>query len=164
METKSSILLKYEEYRGKEIKPNEKYNIKPTPRQEKIPGFSQSELNCATVNLIGAGGLGVEIGEGLTMKGLGYLNIFAEDIVELSNLNRQLFYKEDLGKNKAISLAKNLMRGCIWSTIIRGYPYMFEDAVKLELIPNCDVAVCGVDSNASRKFISTPITMKKIYL
>ena len=100
MEIRSSVLLKYEEFHGKKIKPDEKWDIKPTSRQEKIPGFNQSELNYGTVNLIGAGGLGSEIGEGLVRKGLGFLNIFDEDTVELSNLNRQRFYEKDLGKNK----------------------------------------------------------------
>jgi len=162
METKPSKSLNYKEYRGVEIKPNKKWNIKATSRQEEIPGFDQSKLSHAVINLIGAGGLGGEIGEGLARKGIGYLNIFDDDIVELSNLNRQRFYEEDLGEKKAICLAKNLVKECIWKTIIIGYPYMFEEIVHLNLIPLCDLAICGVDSNASRKFISSYYYEKNI--
>src|SRR3989338_3423808 len=74
-------------------------------RQIQISGFDQEKLTSATIVLIGAGGLGGEIGEGLVRKGAGKINIFDADVVEPSNLNRQFFFKENLYKNKAISLA-----------------------------------------------------------
>ena len=77
-------------------------------RQSRIPGFDQVKLTSATVVLIGAGGLGGEIGEGLARKGIGRIKILDADVVEPSNLNRQFFFKENIYKNKAVSLAENL--------------------------------------------------------
>jgi molybdopterin/thiamine biosynthesis adenylyltransferase len=97
--------------------------------------------------------LGSEIGEGLVRKGIGNLNIFDGDTVELSNLNRQKFYKKDLYKYKAVQLAKNLSKEGISATKINGFPHTLQEAIACnEYDLSCHVAVCGVDNNQSRVF------------
>lgn len=91
-------------------------------RHRGIAGFEQAALTRAVVLLIGAGGLGGEIGEGLVRKGVGELHIFDGDTVEASNLNRQRFTAADLGKNKALCLARNLQLEGYLGTVITGYP------------------------------------------
>jgi adenylyltransferase/sulfurtransferase len=120
-----------------------------------VPNFDQAKLGAATVLLIGAGGLGGEVGEGLARKGVGALLILDPDRVQLSNLNRQLFYEEDLYQNKAIALAKNLAREATSRTCITAYPLSFEDAVRKGVDPDADVVVCGVDSNRTRLNVSS---------
>lgn len=154
METTSTVSINYEEYYGKEIKPDEDWDIRATSRQEIVPGFEQSEISIATINLIGAGGLGSEYGEGLVRKGVGSLNIIDDDLVELSNLNRQRFYEQDLECNKGISLVRNLIVECIKNTRLRGYPFTFEETVHRRITPQCNAAICGVDSNRTRKFVA----------
>jgi len=102
--------------------------------------------------MIGAGGFGGEVGEGLLRKGVGFLKIFDGDRVELSNLNRQRFFEEDLHKNKALCLAKNLSREATKRSVIFGYPFMFQQAVELDVDTSCDVAFCLVDNNSTRTF------------
>ena len=70
-------------------------------RQERVPGFCQEALSTAKVYLVGGGGVGTEVGEGLVRKGVGELIILDPDVVEPSNLSRQLFYAADLNKYKA---------------------------------------------------------------
>src|SRR4030095_2256871 len=99
------------------------YRTKQLPgvedRQQKLKGFNQEALANARVILIGAGGLGGEIGEALVRKGVGTIVLFDHDLVEPSNLNRQRFYKNDLGKPKAHRLARNLAKeGFLGSTLI----------------------------------------------
>src|SRR5262249_48661026 len=77
-----------------------------------------------------------------------------DDIVEVSNLNRQRFYERDLGKNKAIALAQNLQPECIIETEIRSYALRFEEAIAQGIDLSCDVAICGVDNNTARIFAS----------
>lgn len=89
-------------------------------RQGKIPGFDQSRLCTSRIVCIGAGGLISHIAPALARKGVGALTILDDDIVEVSNLNRQRFYETDIRKNKAIALAQNLQRECIFSI---GYDY-----------------------------------------
>jgi len=67
----------------------------------------QEKLKKASVLIIGIGGLGSSVIQYLNVAGVGRIGIVDYDKVELSNLNRQLIYKEsDLGKNK-VDVAKN---------------------------------------------------------
>src|ERR1043166_1642239 len=100
---------------------------KVTHRQELLAGFNQTALENARVILIGGGGIGSEIGEGLTRKGVGYLSIFDHDTIEITNLNRQMFFKRDLHKNKGKRLAVNLAQHSICRPVLEGYDLSFKE-------------------------------------
>lgn len=100
--------------------------------------------------MVGAGGLGAEIGEGLVRKGVGWIMILDDDTVELSNLNRQKFYRRDLYKNKATSLARNLRDEGAMGTVLMPYEMRFQDALKRGVDLPCDLVICGVDNNPTR--------------
>jgi molybdopterin/thiamine biosynthesis adenylyltransferase len=121
-----------------------------TDRQVKLKHFSQQALTNATITLIGAGGLGGEIGEVLVRKGMGRLKIFDPDYVDPTNLNRQLFYAQDLNKPKAHRLAANLAKMGFGSSVIAGYSLSFEDALKHDVDLSCNVCVVGIDNNPGR--------------
>jgi molybdopterin/thiamine biosynthesis adenylyltransferase len=121
-----------------------------TDRQEKIPGFSQEIFSKARVTCIGAGGIVSQIAPTLARKGIGGIALLDGDIVEASNLNRQRFYMDDLGRNKAVALAQNLQRECIAATVLRGLPFRLEEAIERRIDLGADVAVCGVDNNPAR--------------
>ena len=62
------------------------------------------------VGIAGCGGLGSNIAHMLTRSGIGKLVIADFDTVVMSNLNRQFFFVDDLGKNKVDALEKNLKK------------------------------------------------------
>jgi molybdopterin/thiamine biosynthesis adenylyltransferase len=133
-----------------------------TDRQERIPGYSQQSLAKACGVLIGCGGINSEVGD-IVRKGIGSLILLDNDTVELSNLNRQRFYEEDLYKNKAIRLGSNLAKEGFCGTQIFSYGMSFEEAMeKLDL--NCSFAVCGVDNNPTRVLASKFFGQKGIPL
>jgi molybdopterin/thiamine biosynthesis adenylyltransferase len=79
------------------------------------PGASraepQSTLGAARVVLLGVGGLGSWAAYALASTGIGRLDIFDGDDVEISNLNRQILFAEaDLGRPKATVAAEALAR------------------------------------------------------
>jgi molybdopterin/thiamine biosynthesis adenylyltransferase len=119
-------------------------------RQQLIPGFDQEVFSKSSVCCVGAGGIISHIAPTLVRKGLGRMALLDRDIVEASNLNRQLFYEKDIGENKALALAGNLQRECIAATDIRGYACRLEDAIDRDIDLSCDVAVCGADNNPAR--------------
>ncbi|KAK7051069.1 hypothetical protein VNI00_005181 [Paramarasmius palmivorus] len=83
-------------------------------RQMILDGFGlkgQLNLRNASVAIVGAGGLGCPALQYLGASGVGRIGIIDHDIVELSNLQRQILHNEDtIGKPKAESAAIALKR------------------------------------------------------
>jgi len=119
-------------------------------RQKKIPGFDQAAFSRSHVLCVGAGGIISMIAPTLVRKGIGRITLLDDDIVEESNLNRQRFYIKDVGQNKALALAANLVPECIVETELRGVPLRLEEAIARDINVSCDAVVCGVDNNPAR--------------
>lgn len=69
----------------------------------------QARLRAAAVLLVGVGGTGGGTAEGLVASGVGLVHCVDPDVVELSNLNRQLLYREDdLGRPKVDAATERL--------------------------------------------------------
>lgn len=69
----------------------------------------QAKLKAAKVVVLGIGGVGSAAATGLAAAGIGRLHCVDHDIVELSNLNRQLLYTEqDIGTAKVDAAVKRL--------------------------------------------------------
>ncbi|OSY86884.1 dinucleotide-utilizing protein [Tenacibaculum holothuriorum] len=69
----------------------------------------QQKLKTAKVLVIGAGGLGCPILQYLTAAGVGTIGIVDDDVVDKSNLQRQILYTyNDIGVSKAETAAKRL--------------------------------------------------------
>jgi molybdopterin/thiamine biosynthesis adenylyltransferase len=69
----------------------------------------QKRIRDSTVFIAGAGALGNEVTKNLAMLGIKRLIIIDNDIVELSNINRMIFFeREDVGRSKAKVLAEKI--------------------------------------------------------
>ena len=69
----------------------------------------QRKLKQAKVLIVGVGGLGSPIALYLAGAGVGCIGLVDDDVVSISNLQRQVLYSEkELGKPKAICAAKRL--------------------------------------------------------
>ena len=76
---------------------------------EKIGMRGQEKILKSSVCIIGCGGLGSSAAQYLSMTGVGNIMLIDNDLINLSNLNRQtLFYEKDIGKYKVDTLKKNL--------------------------------------------------------
>lgn len=65
-------------------------------------------LREAKVAIVGLGGLGSNVAMWLARLGVGHMLLYDFDKVELSNLNRQYYFLEDVGEHKAVALVKHL--------------------------------------------------------
>lgn len=71
-----------------------------------LDSAAQEKLSNSAVLIIGAGGLGCPAAIYLASSGVGRLGIVDQDLIEISNLHRQILYREtSLGTCKADSAA-----------------------------------------------------------
>jgi sulfur carrier protein ThiS adenylyltransferase len=70
----------------------------------------KSLLEGYTVGIAGAGGLGSNCAVALARSGIGHLVIADHDIIEISNLNRQYYFIDQVGMKKTEALKKNIER------------------------------------------------------
>ena len=73
------------------------------------PGV-HARLKSATVGIAGVGGLGSSVAVALARVGVGRLVIADFDVVEPSNLNRQQYFIDQIGRYKVDALVENLRR------------------------------------------------------
>lgn len=98
-------------------------------RHRAIEGFSQEELQGSRIAVIGAGAIGNEVIKNLCLLGVGTIDVYDFDTVELHNLTRSVLLREtDVGRRKASSVAGraaeldpavrlNAVEGDVWQTL-----------------------------------------------
>lgn len=114
----------------------------------------QLKLRNAKVLCVGAGGLGSPLLFYLAAAGVGRLGIVDPDLLELSNLQRQILYQTtDLQQNKA-SLAKAKLQALNPHVEIICYPQRLSAANALEIIADYDIVADGSDNFATRYLVN----------
>ncbi|MBC7234495.1 MAG: HesA/MoeB/ThiF family protein [Chloroflexi bacterium] len=110
----------------------------------------QIALLKATVAVVGAGGLGGWVIEGLARMGVGRLIIIDRDRFEENNLNRQLGCTEDcLGRPKATVLAERVARVNAATETV-AHVACLDEANGAELLRGADVLVDALDTLPAR--------------
>lgn len=115
-----------------------------TPRQTSWE--AQLHLHQARVVLVGLGGVGSTAALALTASGIGQLHCVEPDLVELSNLNRQILYTEaDLGQAK-VNVAVQRLREYNSEIAVSGERTRIDgpDALRA-LATGCDVLMLAAD-------------------
>lgn len=131
-------------------------------RQDRLPHFSTAALQRGRAIGIGTGGLTCSVYLALVRKGIGRLEICDPDVVELSNLNRQHFFREDLHQPKAICLARHAARHGLLPCQITGHFVAFVEESADALSHDADLAICGVDNDKTRAIASRYFRGKQI--
>jgi molybdopterin/thiamine biosynthesis adenylyltransferase/rhodanese-related sulfurtransferase len=115
---------------------------------------NQAKLKKARVLCVGAGGLGAPALLYLAAAGIGHLGIIDSDIVELSNLQRQVIFSVgDIGKNKALSAQEKLSQ-LNPDISITTYPARLTIDNAFEILKNYDLILDGTDNYATRYLIN----------
>jgi len=114
----------------------------------------QIKLKEARVLVIGAGGLGCPLLQYLAPAGIGHIGIFDGDVIELSNLQRQILYtNQDIGKKKAEIAAEATRRLNPHSTVT-AFAEFFTAKTALEIIPRYDIVVDCTDNFGTRYLVN----------
>lgn len=122
-----------------------------------IPEFNvegQQKLKAAKVLVIGSGGLGSPVLLYLAAAGVGHLGIVDFDVVDESNLQRQiLFTVDDVGKSKAETAKKRLLALNPHINItVHNTRFTKENA--LEIITQYDIVADGTDNFPTRYLVN----------
>lgn len=114
----------------------------------------QEKLKKSKVLVIGAGGLGCPVLQYLAAAGVGNIGIIDFDVVDESNLQRQIIYTtHDLGKNKAIA-AKERLVALNPLIQITAHDYQLTNKNALSLFAKYDVIVDGSDNFSTRYLVN----------
>jgi len=91
------------------LKPNDLQRYDRQIMIEEIGEKGQEKLKKARIFIAGAGGLGSSISIYLAAAGVGTIRIVDNDTVDISNLNRQILYRDsDIGKKKTDACMEKL--------------------------------------------------------
>jgi molybdopterin/thiamine biosynthesis adenylyltransferase/rhodanese-related sulfurtransferase len=122
-----------------------------------LPEFNiegQRNLKNSKVLVVGAGGLGSPVLLYLTAAGIGTIGIVDFDLVDDSNLQRQvLFTTDDIGKSKAEAAEKRLKKLNPFITF-HVYKEQLNASNALEIIGNYDIVVDGTDNFPTRYLVN----------
>lgn len=119
-----------------------------------IGELGQRRLAAASVAIIGAGGLGSPAVLALAAAGIGTLIVIDDDVVELSNLQRQLAHgHDDLGDAKTVSAARAARRLAPAVRVIE-HRERLDDTNAERLLAGADLVIDGSDTFATRTAVA----------
>jgi adenylyltransferase/sulfurtransferase len=110
----------------------------------------QQKLLSSKVLLIGAGGLGCPLAQYLAAAGVGELGLVDDDVVDLSNLQRQVLYgTQDVGRPK-VEVARERVAALNPGVKLNAHPTRLSSENALEIFEPYDVVVDGTDNFPTR--------------
>jgi len=110
----------------------------------------QKKLKAAKVLLVGAGGLGAPLGLYLAAAGIGRIGIVDFDVVDFTNLQRQVIHATaDVGRKKLDSAADK-MRAINPNVQITKHDTALSSENALEILKDYDIVVDGTDNFPTR--------------
>ena len=126
-------------------------------RHLSLDGFgpeAQLALLRSRVLVVGAGGLGAPVLTYLAAAGVGEVHVIDDDVVDRSNLHRQVIHAEaDLGRPKTASAAAT-MRGLHPEVRVVEHRERLTAANALERVGAVDLVLDGTDNYATRYLVA----------
>ncbi len=121
----------------------------------------QLKLKQAKVILIGAGGLGAPLGLYLAAAGVGRIGVVDFDVVDASNLQRQVIHgTSDLGRKKLDSAADR-MRDINPNVQVDKFDTGLSSENALEILKDYDIVVDGTDNFPTRYLVNDACVLLK---
>lgn len=106
----------------------------------------QEKIRQGRVLVVGAGGLGAPVTLYLAAAGVGTIGIVDGDVVDLSNLQRQIIhFTEDIGKSKVVSAQEKIKR-INPNVHVIPYPTFLRADNAMDIVKEYDFIVDGTDN------------------
>ena len=110
----------------------------------------QKRIKAASILCIGAGGLGSPIALYLAAAGVGRLGLVDFDVVDFSNLQRQILHGTDDVGRKKLNSAKDRIKAVNPNVQVDLHDCLFQSENAKELVQNYDIVVDGTDNFPTR--------------
>lgn len=113
------------------------------------------KLKNSKVAIFGLGGVGSYVVEGLSRCCVGNFVLIDNDVVEESNINRQIIatYKT-IGKNK-VDVAKDRILDINPEANVTTHKVFYNKDVKIDIIKGCDYVIDAIDTVSSKLYLIT---------
>jgi adenylyltransferase/sulfurtransferase len=122
----------------------------------------QRRLKAARVLCVGTGGLGSPLALYLTAAGIGTLGLVDFDVVDSSNLQRQIIHStKDIGRKKIDSAEEKLSALNPAINIVK-HETMLNSSNALEIMKDYDIVADGTDNFPTRYLVNDASLLKRI--
>lgn len=126
---------------------------------DEVKRGGQEKLKSSRVTVIGAGGLGSPVLFYLAAAGIGKIRILDSDIVDTTNLQRQILFKHsEIGSSKA-ETAKQRIQELNPFIEVESFPLRIQEENAENLLKDCDLILEGSD-NFETKFLINDLSCK----
>ena len=128
---------------------------------QEVGGIGQAKLKAARVLVVGAGGLGSPLMLYLAAAGIGTIGLVDDDVVDLSNLQRQVAHTTDrIGVAKVTSAAA-AATAITPDLQVEAHPMRLSADNALDLIGRYDLVCDGTDNFGTRFLIADACALAK---
>src|ERR1700728_1426300 len=127
-----------------------------------IGAEGQQKLLDAKVLLLGAGGLGSPTALYLAAAGVGTLGIVDDDVVDLSNLQRQVIHNSDRVGVPKVDSAEMTITALNPDVQVNKYPVRIGPDNIMDILPGYDIVVDGLDNSPTRYLLNDASVRLKI--
>jgi adenylyltransferase/sulfurtransferase len=126
-----------------------------------VGGIGQAKLKAARVLVVGAGGLGSPLILYLAAAGVGTIGVVDDDVVDLSNLQRQVAHTTDrIGTPKVVSAAQ-AATALNPGVNVRQHAQRFSADTALDLVSGYDIVCDGTDNFDTRFLVADACGLAK---
>ena len=129
-----------------------------------IGGPGQARLRAARIAIVGAGGLGAPSLLYLAAAGIGHITLIDDDVVSLSNLQRQvIFATSDIGQPKVLA-AQATLAGLNPGVAVQPVQARLSEDNATELLAGHDLVLDGSDNFTTRYLVNAQCAALQIPL
>lgn len=129
-----------------------------------VGGAGQAKLLDAHILLIGAGGIGCPAMQYLAAAGIGKLTVIDDDDVSLSNLHRQILYREDMIGRPKVEAVREAIARLNPDVEFHGLGERITGESQPDILHGVDAVIDGSDNFATRLIVNDLCIAAKVPL
>ena len=114
----------------------------------------QRRLKNSRVSIIGIGGLGCYSSIQLASMGIGYIRLIDQDVVDITNLHRQILYDTESVGYPKVEIAQKRLKALNPNVEIEALPLTINEETADKAVNGVDVVIDGLDRFGPRKAIN----------